>query len=117
MSNHNECQCCDELRAEIKKLTSAFIDLNIDVRIQREYDHAREKLAAWIEATKNLVYSDGSERDLKRTAAINTLNMLNSMYFEVPHRRGKIQIALDAAHSIIEFHENTYKNNRLIKVK
>ena len=110
MDNHKECQCCDELRAEINTLKAAFIDLNIDVRIQREYDHAREKLTAWIEATKRMVYSDGSERDLKRHSAINTLNMLNSMYFEVPHRRGKIQIALDSAHALIDFHEKTYKN-------
>ena len=111
MSNHKECQHCNDLQDQINELKAAFIDLNIDVRVQREYDHAREKLTAWLEATKRMVSSDGSERDLKREAAINTLNMLNSMYFEVPHKREKIQIALDAAQPIIEFHEEEYKKN------
>ena len=101
MDTHKECQCC-ELQKELNELKAAFINLNIEVRIQREYDHAREKLTAWLEATKR------SERDLKQHAAINTLNMLNSIYFEVPHNRGKIQIALDAAHSLIEYYEKTY---------
>ena len=108
MDNHKECSCCDELRKEIEELKSAFISLNIDVRIQREYDHAREKLTAWLEATKHRVSSCNSERSFKQAAAKNTLDHLNRLYFDVPYKKGKVQIAIDAANAIIDYYEKTY---------
>ena len=106
MNNHKECQHCNDLQDQINELKAAFIDLNIDVRVQREYDHAREKLTAWLEATKHRLH--GTERKAKEEEARDALNNLNRCYFDVPHKRGKVQMAIDVAQVSIDYYEKTY---------